>query len=126
MRPPQKTRRIRTMRKLLAAVALAALAGSAPAGPKEVQVTVTDMGFQPNAITIKKGQAAVLVMTRKSDQTCATEAIFTETGRKYDLPRNQPARAHRPDRGEPGHGALFLRHEHGARDGRDRVSRPTG
>ena len=55
-------------------------------------MAVTDMGFQPNAITIKKGQAAVLVMTRKTNQTCATEAIFAETGRKYDLPLNQPVR----------------------------------
>ena len=80
------------MRKLLTVVALAALAGCAPAGPKEVLVSVTDTGFQPNAITIKRGQAAVLVMTRKSDQTCATEAIFAETGRKYDLPLNPPVR----------------------------------
>ena len=80
------------MRKLLSVAALAFLAGCVPAGPKEIQVAVTDMGFQPNAITIKKGQAAVLVMTRKTDQTCATEAIFAETGRKYDLPLNQPVR----------------------------------
>ena len=60
------------MRKLLTVVALAALAGCAPAGPKEVQVSVTDLGFQPNAITIKKGQAAVLVMTRRSDQCSRT------------------------------------------------------
>lgn len=80
------------MRNLFAVVALAALAGCAPAGPKEIQVAVTDMGFQPNAITIKKGHAAVVVITRKTDSTCATEAIFTETGRKYELPLNQPVR----------------------------------
>ena len=80
------------MRKLLVFVAMLGLAGCMPAGPKEIQVAVTDMGFQPNAVTIKKGQAAVLVMTRKTDQTCATEAVFAETGRKYDLPLNQPVR----------------------------------
>jgi len=80
------------MRKLLAFAALVMLAGCAPAGPKEIQIAVTDMGFQPNAITIKKGQSPVLVITRKTDQTCATEAIFAETGRKYDLPLNQPVR----------------------------------
>ena len=80
------------MRNLLAVLAIVALAGCMPAGPKEIQVTVTDMGFQPSAVTIKKGQAAVLVMTRKTDQTCATEAIFAETGRKYELPLNQPVR----------------------------------
>lgn len=80
------------MRKMLAALALVALAGCAPAGPKEIQVAITDMGFEPKEITIKKGQAAVVVMTRKSDNTCATEAVFAETGKKYDLPLNTPVR----------------------------------
>jgi plastocyanin domain-containing protein len=43
-------------------------------------------------VTFKKGQTTVLVITRKSNTTCATEAIFTETGRKYDLPLNTPVR----------------------------------
>jgi plastocyanin domain-containing protein len=77
---------------MLAALALVALAGCAPAGPKEVQVTITDMGFEPKELTIKKGQAAVVVMTRKSDNTCATEAVFAETGKKFDLPLNTPVR----------------------------------
>ena len=80
------------MRKRFVVLTLAALAGCAPAGPKEVRIAVTDMGFQPSAVTIKKGQAAVLVITRETDQTCATEAIFAETGRKYDLPLHQPVR----------------------------------
>lgn len=80
------------MRKMLAALALVALAGCAPAGPKEIQVAITDMGFEPKEITIKKGQAAVVVMTRKSDNTCATEAVFAETGKKFDLPLNTPVR----------------------------------
>lgn len=80
------------MRKALILAALALLVGCTPAGPKEIQVTVTDMGFQPKDITIKKGQAAVLVITRKTDNTCATEALFTETGKKYDLPLNQAVR----------------------------------
>jgi len=80
------------MRRLIVIAALAFMAGCAPAGPKEIQVAVTDMGFEPKEVVIKKGQAAVLVMTRKSDNTCATEAIFTETGKKYDLPLNEAVR----------------------------------
>lgn len=80
------------MRRLIAVAALVLLAGCTPAGPKEIQVAVTDMGFEPKEVVIKKGQAAVLVMTRKSDQTCATEAVFTETGKKYDLPLNEAVR----------------------------------
>jgi plastocyanin domain-containing protein len=77
---------------LVAVLALVALAGCAPAGPKEIQVTVTDMGFQPKEVVVPKGQAAVIVFTRKTDSTCATEAMFAETGKKYDLPLNTPVR----------------------------------
>lgn len=80
------------MRRLIAVAALVLMAGCTPAGPKEIQVAVTDMGFEPKEIVIKKGQAAVLVLTRKSDNTCATEAVFAETGKKYDLPLNEAVR----------------------------------
>ena len=77
---------------LVACFAVAALAGCAPAGPKQIHVTVTEKGFEPEHVTIRKGQAAVLVMTRKTKSTCATEALFAETGKKYDLPLDQPVR----------------------------------
>ena len=81
------------MRRALAVAALVLLAGcGVSSGPSEVQVTVTDDGFVPKNVVIKKGQAAVLVITRKSNNTCATEAIFSETGKKYDLPMNTPVR----------------------------------
>ena len=78
---------------ILAALALAAgVSGCGSAQSKEIQVAVTENGFEPKDVTVKKGQPAVLVITRKTDRTCATEAIFTETGRKYDLPLDQPVR----------------------------------
>lgn len=86
------------MRRLSGCILLLALAvalagsGCSSASPKEIQVAVTEKGFEPRQVTIRKGQAAVLVITRKTDHTCATEAIFTETGRKYELPMNQPVR----------------------------------
>ena len=79
------------MRRLLIVAALALLAGCA-SGPSEIQVAVTDSGFEPKNVVVKKGHPAVLVITRKSNSTCATEAIFTETGKKYDLPLNTPVR----------------------------------
>ena len=80
------------MRGLIALILLALLAGCGDSGPKEVQVAVTDNGFEPANVVVKKGQPAVLVITRKSQNTCATEVVFTETGRKYDLPLNTPVR----------------------------------
>ena len=80
------------MRRLLVLSAFLALTGCAAGGPPEVHVTVTDMGFQPKDVRIPKGNAAVLVITRKTNSTCATEALFTETGKKYDLPLDTPVR----------------------------------
>jgi len=80
------------MRRLIALAALVLLAGCGASGPSEIQVAVTENGFEPKDIVIKKGQAAVLVMTRKTQSTCATEAVFAETGKKYDLPLNQAVR----------------------------------
>ena len=81
------------MRRLLVLAALVLLAGcGVSSGPSEMQVSVTDNGFEPKSVVIKKGQAAVLVITRKSNNTCATDVVFTETGKKYDLPMNTPVR----------------------------------
>src|SRR5262245_36928528 len=80
------------MKRLFVIASLVLLAGCGASGPSEVQVAVTDNGFEPNNVGIKKGQTAVLVITRKSNNTCATEAVFTETGKKYDLPLNTPVR----------------------------------
>src|SRR5262245_51653984 len=80
------------MRRIIALFALALLASCGASGPSEIQVAVTDNGFEPSNVVVKKGQSAVLVITRKSNNTCAVEAVFTETGKKYDLPLNTPVR----------------------------------
>jgi plastocyanin domain-containing protein len=79
---------------LAALVMLAGCAGSS--GPKEVHVNVTGDGFVPDKVTFAKGQPAVLVMKRTEEATCATEAIFVETGLKYDLPLNEEVRISLP------------------------------
>ena len=58
----------------------------------EVHVDVTDKGFEPAEVKIPAGQAVTLVMTRKTDQTCATEVEFASLNQKYTLPLNQPVR----------------------------------
>ena len=80
------------MHRLFALIVLAIFTGCAASGPKELQVTVTDNGFEPENLVIAKGQPAVVVFTRKTDRTCATEAVFVENGQKYDLPMNTPVR----------------------------------
>ncbi len=78
---------------LVATALVAVLAGCAGSGgPKEIHVTANGDGFTPDKVTFAKGQPAVLVIKRTVEATCATEAVFVETGRKYDLPLNEEVR----------------------------------
>ena len=64
----------------------------APAGPREIQLAVTDRGFEPPETTLPRGQAFTLVVTRKTDQTCATELVIPKLNQRHALPLNQPVR----------------------------------
>lgn len=83
-------------RSIAAALLVLGLAGCAPSGPMEVRVAVTENGFEPATVTVTRGRPATLIITRKTDTTCATEAAFAETGRKYDLPLNTDVRIEVP------------------------------
>lgn len=89
-------KRTRSMMVLTTVPMLALLAGCAPKAPTELAVAVTERGFEPASLHIKKGADVVLVITRKTDATCATDAIFETTGRKYELPLNTPVRIELP------------------------------
>lgn len=80
-------------RPIPVALALLALAACAGCGASnEARVSVTENGFEPALVTVAKGRPATLVITRTTDATCATEAVFVESGLKYPLPLNQPVR----------------------------------
>lgn len=76
---------------LVAALASLACSGEAQA-PLSNQVTmaVTDKGFEPQDLRVRKGQPVTLVITRKTDATCATEIVIDEYGIKTKLPLDQP------------------------------------
>ena len=57
--------------------------------PRSVELSVTDKGFEPNNITVKKGEPLHLVVTRKTDQTCATSIDIKDAGIRKDLPLNK-------------------------------------
>ncbi len=57
--------------------------------PRTVELSVTDKGFEPNNITVKKGEPLHLVVTRKTDHTCATSIDIKDAGIRKDLPLNQ-------------------------------------
>jgi plastocyanin domain-containing protein len=51
-----------------------------------VEVAVTEDGFVPNKIPAKAGEQLTLVITRKTDKTCATEILFHGQEGKTALP----------------------------------------
>jgi len=58
-------------------------------GPPRFELAVTDTGFVPGTITIPAGKPITLVVTRKSDQTCAKEIVFPDQKIRKQLPLNE-------------------------------------
>ena len=54
-----------------------------------VQMKVTDKGFEPATVTVKKGEPVTLVITRVTEQTCATDIVIDDYGIKTPLPLNK-------------------------------------
>jgi plastocyanin domain-containing protein len=82
------------LRKLVAAVALLASAPglanqTAPAAAHRVEITVTEKGFEPDRVVVKKGDALELVVTRKTDDTCAKKITIPDAKVKAALPLNE-------------------------------------
>jgi len=62
-------------------------------GPKKlgqtVEMKVTDKGFEPATVTVKKGEPVTLVITRTTDATCATDIVIDDYGINTKLPLNK-------------------------------------
>ena len=73
-----------------AMLALALVATGCGGGVQQrVAVEVTQDGFVPSEIPAKAGQPITLVVTRKTDLTCAKQIIFADLGVEKELPMNQ-------------------------------------
>ena len=81
---------------LLAALGAFGCQQSGQTGSHEYQIAVTDKGFEPAELKVPKGRAVTLVITRKTDQTCATEVVFASLEKRFALPLNQPVRVDLP------------------------------
>jgi plastocyanin domain-containing protein len=79
-----------------AATAEAAKGAPAPAAAPadgKIAVTVTEKGFEPDGIQVKKDTPYSFTFTRKTDSTCATEVVMQLGGGKTidkKLPLNEP------------------------------------
>ena len=58
-------------------------------GGQTVQMQVTDKGFEPANVTVKKGEPVTLVITRTTEKTCATEIVIDDYGVNTKLPLNK-------------------------------------
>jgi plastocyanin domain-containing protein len=61
-------------------------------GAEKLDVAITDKGFEPDKLEVKKGQPVEIVFTRKTDQTCIKEVILDTGTTKIQkpLPLNKP------------------------------------
>jgi plastocyanin domain-containing protein len=65
-------------------------AGSPAPALQSFELQVTGDGFVPANIRVKKGQLVRLVVTRKTERTCATEIVIRDQGINQKLPLNKP------------------------------------
>jgi plastocyanin domain-containing protein len=59
-------------------------------GPRVITLSVTEKGYEPTPITLKKDEPVKLVVTRKTEQTCANEIVMKDYGIHTPLPLNTP------------------------------------
>ncbi len=82
------------MKQSIALFAMILGLGTAHAGPatvkhQDVDLQVTEKGFEPSQIDVKPGTSVTLKVTRKTDSTCATSISIPSKNMKKDLPLNQ-------------------------------------
>jgi plastocyanin domain-containing protein len=60
--------------------------GTVKNGVRTVNVAVTDDGFEPSRVKAQKGEKLRLVVTRKTNSTCAKEIVVKDHGINQPLP----------------------------------------
>jgi plastocyanin domain-containing protein len=75
---------------LAAGLIITGCAGSGSTGPKRVEISVTEQGFEPSRIEARAGQMLTLVVTRRTEATCVKEIVVGKDSVRKDLPLNVP------------------------------------
>jgi plastocyanin domain-containing protein len=60
--------------------------GSLQNGVRVIEMTVTGNGFEPSRVKVQKGEKVRLVVTRKTQRTCATEIVIKDAVINTPLP----------------------------------------
>jgi plastocyanin domain-containing protein len=77
------------MRTLAVAVlVMLAVGGSSADAAREqrLRISVTEKGFVPAVVTVKAGQPVTLLVTRRTERTCATAFVLKKYGINEKLP----------------------------------------
>jgi plastocyanin domain-containing protein len=53
---------------------------------QRVRISVTEKGFVPAVVTVQSGRPVTLLVTRRTDRTCATELVLKTHGINEKLP----------------------------------------
>jgi plastocyanin domain-containing protein len=83
--------RLAVLASLAVLAAPAVAADKAPAAGRKVEIKVTDAGFEPREVKLRKGEPTTLVFTRLTDATCIKAIdIPDEKVKKLELPLDKP------------------------------------
>lgn len=63
--------------------------GTVKNGVRTIEMAVTEDGFVPSKVKAAKGEKVRLVVTRKTDRTCAKEIVVKDHGIHKTLPLNE-------------------------------------
>lgn len=65
-------------------------------GPRRVKVkiNVTSKGFEPSIVRVHDGDRLTLLITRKTDNTCAKEILIPSLGTNEELPLGKTVRVY--------------------------------
>lgn len=66
--------------------------GTVKGGIRVIDMKVTDDGFVPSRVKVKKGEKVRFVVTRTTDSTCAKEIVIKDAGIHQPLPLGQPVK----------------------------------
>ena len=61
---------------------------------QRVKIAVTEKGFVPAVVTVKAGRPVTLLVTRRTDRTCATELVLKTHGINEKLPLGKTVAIH--------------------------------
>ena len=75
---------------VVAAAFLVPLGTFAAGQARTIEIAVTTKGFEPARVKVTKGEPLKLVVTRKTDDTCAKEMLIPDENLKAELPLNKP------------------------------------